>query len=642
MDKIIASINSPNNDVYTIVNKLTIKQLEELIIYASDKYYNDEPVIEDNIFDMLRDILVEKKPTSSVLKEIGAPIKSKDKVELPYFLGSMDKIKPPSSKLDSWLKLYPAPYVLMDKEDGISGLLYYSNNTIKMYTRGTATHGMDISTLIQYIPNIPSYEVVAEYLAKNKMGKSIAIRGELIMSKKRFEKKWASTFKNARNGIGGLVNSKTINTKLASATRFVTYQIIEPNYNITKQLKILKELDFLVVHHKKLNTISYTFLSKYLLRRRTKSNYIIDGIIVTNDQIHPINTEGNPEYAFAFKDVLEDQKATSTVIDVIWDESKHGRLIPVIIIEPVEVGGVTIKRVTGNNARFIVDNNIGIGTTVQVIRSNDVIPKIEKVIKPTTALLPKSTNWKWNSTNIHIINSNDSDGRNIKLLYHFFSTLDAVGLGEKIIERIYNAGFTTIEQILKITQKDLLEIDGFKTKSADNIVASIKQSTTNIQLAKLMVASSKLGQGIGIERITDIINNYPDILTNYKTLTVEMLKKLDGWEDKTSQQFVTNLPSFIEFYNSIKKYVTIGITNIPVGNKMMGLKIVLSGFRNSELEEKIKMQGGVITTTISKNTSILVIKDNSIEGTSKVVKAKELGITIHTLDSFYKTFSFLR
>ena len=92
----------------------------------------------------------------------------KDKVKLPYYLGSMDKIKPPSNKLNNWCAKYEAPYILTEKLDGVSALLLYKDNQIKLFTRGTATHGMDISSLLRY-NKIPSYESVMMYLKKNKM-----------------------------------------------------------------------------------------------------------------------------------------------------------------------------------------------------------------------------------------------------------------------------------------------------------------------------------------------------------------------------------------------------------------------------------------------------------------------------------------
>jgi NAD-dependent DNA ligase len=646
MEKYINDINK-STDIFKTIQDYSIDEIEKILIYASDKYYNDEPIMTDAIFDTIREYLELKAPKSKVLKQIGAPvnIKSKDKVKLPYYLGSMDKIKPPSNKLDNWCKKYEAPYILTDKLDGVSALLVYNANDIKLYTRGTATHGMDITMLLKYIKHIPSYDDVMNYLNKHKIGSHIAFRGELIITKNKFEKNWASSMKNARNAVAGLVNSKTINTKLAHDTSLVLYQVVDPLFTMEEQLKIIKDIGFKTVHKKKVDELSFDKLSKYLLKRRTTSKYVIDGIIVCNNEIHPINKEGNPDYAWAFKDVLDDQKALSKVINIEWNQTKDNILMPTIIIEPVDVGGVTIQRVTGNNAKFIVDNKIGIGAEIEVIRSNDVIPKIEKVIKGVKVELPEG---EWNSSGVHLMNTNkDTDDVLIKNIYYFFSTLNTVGLGEKNVEKIYNAGYKTILDFLKLKVDDIKAIEGFKQKSAENIISAIKLSTTNIPLYLLMQASNKLGRGMGGERAKNVLDKYPNIMNEYKKHTekefINMLKIIDGWEDKTSTIFAQNFKYFVEFYESIKKYITINI-NISIKKPKIGLlsgmKIVMSGFRDKELEEFITSNGGEISSGVSKNTSILIIKDYTVSGTSKVTKAKELGVIIHTIDSFGKEFNY--
>ncbi len=643
---IIDNINK-SDDVFKFVQELSIDELEKILIYASDKYYNDEPVVSDAIFDMMREFLQLKSPTSKVLKQIGAPpTKSKDKVKLPYYLGSMDKIKPPSNKLENWCSKYDPPYVLTEKLDGVSALLLYAQNAnkeVKLFTRGTATHGMDISSLLRYIKDLPSYDNVMDYLKKNNMGKYIAFRGELIISKNKFAKKWEDTMKNGRNAVAGLVNSKTINPELAHDTSLVLYQVIDPVYNITDQLNIIKDMGFKVVHKKVVDSMTFPQLSKYLVKRRANSKYVIDGIIVTNNDIHPINTDGNPEYAWAFKNVLEDQKAISKVINIEWNTTKDGYIVPTIIIEPVDVGGVTIQRITGNNAKFIGDNKIGIGAEVEVIRSNDVIPKIEKVIKPAKVVYPEG---EWNESGVHLMSiEKESDDINIKNIYYFFSTFNTAGLGEKIVEKIYNAGYTTILDFLKLRVEDIKAIEGFKQKSAENIISSIKKSTINIPLYLLMKASNKLGRGMGAERAKDVLDKYPNIMSEYKkyseTQFINMLRIIDGWEEKTSTIFAKNFKHFVEFYESIKEYITIEIKDKSTekkSDKLNGIKIVMSGFRDKELEELITTNGGEISSGVSKNTSILVIKDESSRDTGKALKASELGVKIYTLDEFINKF----
>ena len=118
---------------------------------------------------------------------------------------------------------------------------------------------------------------------------------------------------------------------------------------------------------------------------------------------------------------MDDQKAKSKIVDIEWHTSKDGYISPIVIIEPVSIGGVTISRVTAFNAKYVVDNKLGKGAEIEVIRSGDVIPKIEKVIKKAKKVVLPEGNWHWNETKINII-SDDNNSREIvtRQIYYFF------------------------------------------------------------------------------------------------------------------------------------------------------------------------------------------------------------------------------
>jgi len=641
-------INKILKDPLEILSGLSIADLEEAITYAADKYYNtSKPVVEDEIYDLMIDFLKSKAPKSKVLLNVGAKVK-KNKVKLDYHLGSMDKIKPANvNQLENWLKKYKKPYYLTDKLDGISALLTYTNDgKIKLFTRGTATEGQDITALVKYL-NLPNYETVKSYVKSKSIeteykNNIIAFRGELIIPNKVFEKNWADKLKNARNSVSGLVNCKTINPDLAKDTNLVLYEVVDPFMKISDQLIILNELGFLVVKSKKIDEISFPILSKYLLDRRSKGEYTVDGIIVTNNNLHERNTDGNPEYAFAFKDILEDQKATSKIIDIEWKVSKNGYLIPTVVMEPVCVGGVEISRASAHNAKFVVDNGLGKGANIEIIRSGDVIPYIQKVIKAVKPDLPKGK-WHWNETEVDIISDDlNTDDITIKNIYNFFSKLETKGLGEKNVEKMFAAGLDSVEKILKATEADLLKVEGFKEKTASNLVSAIKESLKDVSISQIMAASNKLGELMGERRLKQVLDAYPNLLTDYKkwskTEFLDKLKELDGWEEKTSTTLVNNMDEFIKFYNKIKSFVSIEKKKTIKQTKLTGLIIVLSGFRDAEIQEKLEGMGVKLSSSVSKNTNYLVVKDQNtiVEGTGKVEKAKEVGVKIITKDQLIK------
>ena len=654
MTELVKKLKS-NKDPIEVASEFTVEELEEIIIYTSDIYHGSgKPVISDGLYDILVDFLKLRDPKSKVLKKIGTQIKSKNKVKLDYWLGSMDKIKPPSNQLSIWSKHYKPYYNLSDKLDGVSSLLIYRHDgTMNMYTRGTATDGMDISHLIKYL-NLPDFDTVSAYCKKHKIEGDkkknlIAFRGELIINQKTFEKNWSSTLKNGRNSVAGLVNSKTINPELASDTDLVLYEVVDPFYQIEKQLKIIKEIGFKTVTNKSIDIeLTYEYLSKYLKERRSKADYEIDGIIVTSCELQERNKKDNPDYAFAFKDILEDQMAKTVVESIEWNVSKDGLIKPTLILKPVTIGGVEIKRTTGNNAKFIVENVLGPGAEIEIIRSGDVIPKVQKIIKPAKSGkpdLPKGS-WSWNETNVDIRldNYEKSSDVLIKNIYYFFSKLETKGLGEKNVEKMIEAGLDTIPKILAADQARFMTVEGFAEKSAQNLVDSIKLALTNVPLAKLMAASNKIGPGLGEERMKQVLSVYPNLITDYKKWSkkefINKLIEINSWEEKTSTLLVNNFDDFIKFYNSIQKYLTLEQIKVKkvVSGEFSGKIIVMTGFRDKSLQDKIESQGGKIGSSISKNTNILIVKDQSVidDPTDKVNKAVDLGIKIITKEKAEK------
>ena len=538
--------------------------------------------------------------------------------------------------MKKWILKYKAPYYISDKLDGISALLvYYVNNDIKLFTRGTAVEGLDITHLIKYL-DLPITDNLKSSAEKSK-NKNIlmAFRGELVISKSNFVK-WSDKLKNPRNSVSGLVNSKKINPLLANDTDLVIYEVVDPNMKIEDQYKLIKKLKFKCVEYKKLEEINFEILSKLFKNRRTNGEYETDGLIVTNSDIYTRNIKDNPEYAFAYKDVLEDQIAITKVIEIEWNISKDGYIKPTLILEPVKIGGVEISRVTGHNAKYIEDNKLGSGAQIELIRSGDVIPYIQKVLKSCKkADLPKGE-WTWNKTHVDIISDVSSINQLIKQIHFFFASFDTNGLGEKIVEKLIDAKIDTILKILQATKNNFLNVSGFKEKSAINLELSIKKAMIDINMSKLMAASNKLGHGLGSERIKLILDKYPNLLKDYKKWSkdefIDKIKEVYGWEEKMSTLFVNNFSDFIKFYDSIKEYITIkNVVTKIIKNEYTGKTIVFSGFRDGELEKKLQESGAKITNSISKNTNILIVKDKT-EETSKILKAKELNILILNRD----------
>ncbi|VVU95280.1 NAD-dependent DNA ligase adenylation domain [seawater metagenome] len=639
------------NDPFNFANQMKVEELEKIITHAADKYFNtQEPVLSDALYDLLIDFLKAKNPKSKVLKNVGSSVNAGNKTKLPYVLYSMDKVKPPSKELGKWLEKYPPPYYLSDKLDGMSALLvYFKDNTMKLYTRGDATEGRDVSYLLKYIPHIPTPETIVKYMKdydiKPKKDKNMAFRGEIVVDKKVYLKH-KERFKNERAMASGIVNSKKIDPIVAKDISLVIYEVVEPFTNIKQQYRTIKKVGLQRVEYLKVNKLNYEFLSQYFKDRRTESSYLIDGIIITNNQDHARTIKGNPKYAFAFKDVLEDQIVEAKIKYIEWKVSKDGYLNPIVNLTPVPLAGVTIKRVTAYNAKFVKDNFLGPGAIVKIVRSGDVIPKIIEVIKKAKEPQMPEVPYLWNETKVDVLvkNKKDSEMMKIREILYFFKKMGIQNLGEGNIKKLYNAGFDTVPKIIKATQSDFLKVDGFKERSAEIIYNNIHNNLKSTNLALLMASSNIFGYGFGYERAKLILDTYPNILTDYKKLSkeelIEKIKSISSFEEKTAKQFVDYLSKFEEYYNSIKDFVHFKKSTAikAIGSKFKDQIVVFTGFRDTSLEEEIKSQGGTIGKAFNNSTTLIVCKDDEIKnGTnSKILKAKEKGIKILTKDELIK------
>ena len=394
------------------LESLTKEELNNMILVANKQYHafleNNTPLtLTDHEFDIVKEYLEKKHPDATALKEIGSEVvHSKQKVELPVNMPSMDKIKPDTDALDSWKKKYRGPYVLSCKLDGVSGLYYTMNNQTRLYTRGDGTIGQDITGVLNYIhlPQIPN----------------VIIRGEFIIKKKEFETHYSKTASNIRNMVAGIINQKKHDPTKTKSVDFVAYEVIEPVLSPSQQMAFLKENHFNTVQHETTKmptttpitapitthtTITNETLSNTLVKWRAEYEYEIDGVIVANDAIYE-RTSTNPKHAFAFKMVISDQLAETQVTDVIWTPSKDGYLKPRVRVNPVKINGVKIEYVTGFNGQYISKNKIGIGAVIQLVRSGDVIPYIKSVVVPAETAKMPDVPYTWTESNIDILLSN--------------------------------------------------------------------------------------------------------------------------------------------------------------------------------------------------------------------------------------------
>ena len=630
--KITDFINNFKKNSINSLDSLSANEFVNILRELIKAYHNQTPLLTDSEYDIIKDYFEIKYPSEYSLwsKEVGAPVE-KNKAILPYQMGSMDKIKPDTNEILNWTKKFKGPYVLSCKLDGVSGLYTTEGSTPKLYTRGDGKVGQDISHLIPYL-NLP----------KNK---NLVIRGEFIIEKNVFETKYKNEFANPRNMVAGIINHKTIDKNKIIDVHFVAYEVIKPILNPSEQMEFLRnDLKTECVLNRLELTISNELLSQLLIDNRRIYKYEIDGIIVTNNKVYE-RKSGNPEHAFAFKMVLSDQLAEATVVDVIWSPSKDGYLKPRVQIMPINLGGVRIEYATGFNGAFIKNNKVGIGAVIQIVRSGDVIPHILSVTIPAQAPKMPSQSYKWNSTNVDIILENIEQDETVreKVITGFFKGIEVEGLGSGNVSRIIEAGYNTIPKIINMTVEDFLKVEGFKGIMANKIYNGIKEKTAEASLNILMSASNLFGRTLGEKKIELIMNEYPDILISKesKAQKIQKIQKVKGIAEKSAESFVESIEGFINFIKEcglenklIQPFIT---SSINVDSPLFNKTIIMTGFRDKILEDKIKYVGAKIGTSVSKNTYLVIVKHLE-EDTGKATDAKKIDVPLITVDDFNKKY----
>ncbi len=598
------------------------------LVRESDKLFhsNGVPFLTDNEYDIVKEYLEKRFPTSAVLGEIGTPVE-KNKVVLPFEMASMDKIKPDTGILDSWKQKYTGPYVLSCKLDGVSGMYFCMGGERKLYTRGNGKIGQDISNLIEYL-KLPLLE-------------NTVVRGEFVIPKSVFASKYSNKFANARNLVAGIVNRLTVDEKIRDV-HFVVYEVIQPELKPSAQMALLANSGLEVVFHKTVShgELTNDLLSETLVDWRKNYLYDIDGVIVADDKIHP-RKSGNPDYAFAFKMVLGDQVAEAKVVDVLWTPSKDGYLKPRVQIEPIHLGGVKIEYATGFNAAFIEANKIGIGALIQLVRSGDVIPHIRSVVVPAEKPKMPTVAYKWNDTHVDILLEDiDSDLTVLeKNIAGFFKGLEVDGLSSGNVSRLIGAGYDSVPKILAMKEADFLKVPGFKAAMASKLYNGIQEKVAGASLTKIMSASNVFGRGFSDSKIELILREYPDVLVERDS---KKLAGVKGMASKTAEAFVSKIPAFLEFLEDCglsEKLVSSSSTEkanavaVDESHPLFGKSIVMTGFRDKKIIEELPKFGAKLGSSVSKNTFVVLVKDKD-ETTGKVAEAKKLGVAIMTPEEF--------
>jgi NAD-dependent DNA ligase len=616
-----------------------IEELRKRIIDANNAYRTGNAIISDNEYDILLEELAILSPDDELIDKVGLEVTDESrKTKLPIPMASMNKIKT-IEEIKDWhrLKLIPSAVevICTPKYDGLS--LCVDEITCDAITRGDGTYGQKSTNHYRFIGN-HFYDQRDPEFQQNEnafgTGPFSHTYGEVIMPKSVFHEKYSADFANPRNLVAGLINSKTVSDPLSDC-QYIKYGAIPHQRNeYTTKAELLDAINDgqkIKVPYFVTSITDITEEKLIELFHNWSIDFEIDGIIIevnnlaTQNSLGREQSSGNPIYARAFKHECFEQKAESTVTGISWNISKQGLLKPIVHIEPIRLDGVTVSNVTGNNARFVKDMGIGVGARVIVKRSGMVIPKIIDVVKTVEFTEPiiDGVEIGWNDAGIELITLTETDDQQLKKIVAFFEILEADNVGEGVIKQIWDAGFKTVKSILTANVSDFEKIEGFGKRKAKIVFDSIKKSTTNIQLSKLQHASGVF-TGLGSKKLA--------LLEHFSQKpTIDQVMEIEGFAEISAKTYVDNFDNFTEFIQGLPVTIEEKKEVVLEGTDLESNTFVFTGVRRKDLEEVIERRGGKIGSSVSKNTTHLVMKSKG-SGSSKENKALSLGVEILTVE----------
>lgn len=632
-----------------------IKELVEQLNEYRDAYYNEaRSDVSDAEYDRLFDVLSELENetgvvyTNSPTQSVGYEVKSElEKVEHSHPMLSLDKTK----SVDDLVKFAgDKDCILSLKMDGLTCLLTYENGElVQAETRGDGEIGELITHNARVFDNIP---LSIDYKGH------FEIEGEAIITYDDFNKineflPEDKKYKNPRNLASGSV--RQLDSKIAAQRhiKFIAWKVPTDiaSSSFINRLLYASNLGFdtvpLLPIRGNCNAEFINIVVEQLRKRANEKSFPIDGLVATYNDItygESLGTTGrHPKHSIAFK--FAEDSAETVLREIEWSMGKTGSLTPVAIFDSVDLAGTSVSRASLHNISIMKELNVSIGSTVTVVKKNEIIPQIiycdanaVDVDIPTTCPVCSGETQivKENDSEVLMCTNPHCKGKLLGRVSHFVSKkgMDISGLSEETIKKFVELGWITeITDVYNLEKHydRLSTMSGFGRKSVDKLRKSIENSKT-VRLDKFITSLSIPGIGTSqskeLSKVFGTWNEFRDASVGCYNFT-----QLDGFGDVLNN----NIHSWFEDMSNIADYLASLMTfesedNSKTNNSLNGKSFVVTGkvykFKNrDEVKEAIEKFGGKVTGSVTKSTFALI--NNDIESnSSKNKKAKELGVQI--------------
>jgi DNA ligase (NAD+) len=548
-------------------------------------------------------------------------------------------------------------YVCELKLDGMSLALVYEEGRLQRgVTRGDGSVGEDVTLNVRTVRSIP-LSIPKEKLKKAGIPANFEVRGELLMPTASFkkvneerERAGLPTFANPRNFTAGTVRQLDSNITAQRRMDFFPYILLENGRTYfdrhSKTLDALDAAGFKVNQNRKLvHSMDevWAFIQQWE-EKRDSLPYEIDGIVVKVDRTGLQDELGftgkAPRWAIAYKYAA--RGGVTKLENIRWQTGRTGKLTPVAELTPIAIGGTTVRNATLHNMDEIERLGVKIGDWVRVERGGDVIPKVVEVDKDhprgNQDVPPPETCSVCHTKAVRVegevdyrcVNAN-CPAKLLGTILHFASrgVMNIDGMGEALVNQLLEKGLVkNVADIYYLTKKDLLNLERFADKSADNIIKEIENSK------KLPLERVIYGLGIRMvgERTAQFLAEHFGSMEALASASVEELQNVNEVGPRIAESIV----EFFSIAANRKLIERLGEAGLAFkgkkkerGTKLAGKTFVLTGtlakYSRDEAKKMIEDAGGRVSGSVSKKTDYVVAGSDA---GSKLDKAKELGVAV--------------
>lgn len=622
-----------------------IQELEKLILHHKEKYYSGKAEISDEKYDALENELKKLDPENPVLSLVGfKQTETLEKVPHQKKMLSLDKTYE-EKDLIKWIG--KEDVISLFKIDGSSCSLIFENGHLTIAkTRGDGSVGENITKKAVFIPDIP--KSISELGTIEVRGEVFCLESNFVHLSEEMKAMGLEAPTSQRNIVAGLLGRKE-NIQLCRHLSFKAFDLIsEKSFKLEhEKLEFLQSLGFAIPDYQIIkNQKGLTQKIDEAREFMSGGDYLIDGLVFIYDRLSLHDelgeTSHHPRYKIAFK-FAGDTKVTE-IREIEWGVSRNGTLTPVALVEPVELSGAMIGRVTLHNYGLAKNFELKAGDKIEIIRSGEVIPKFLSVAERKKGIFKFPTSCPSCGSELQIEDIwlyCDNSRCPSKVKEEILNYIQKAGIddvSDKRLDELIAKGLVEgIPDLYRLKHEDFLLLDKVKEKLATKMFENI-QKTKEQDLSRFI---SALGvEGVSTAKTEKIIADGYNTLEKIQGLTVEKLKAIEGFAEKSSTEIVRSIGEKEEL---IRELVSLGI-KIKAGEvlrgegELNGMKFCITGELSqprAEIEKLIKMNGGATVSSVSKNTSYLVTNETE-SSSSKYVKAKSLGIPIISEDALYK------